>query len=74
MLSATLSADDCIAYSAALWTAAMVGGGLQMGLSIPAAGLTFPPFVRGQAGQMQSGDERFGVSGFAGGLTIARKL
>ncbi len=58
----------------ALSTAAMIGGGATIGLSISNRRLTFQPFIRGQAGRMQSGDARFGISGFAGGLTIGSRM
>ncbi len=58
----------------ALSTAAMVGGGATLGLSISTRRLTFHPFIRGQAGRMQSGDARFSISGFAGGLTIGSRM
>lgn len=58
----------------ALSTAAMAGGGATLGLSISTRRLTFQPFIRGQAGRMQSGDARFSISGFAGGLTIGSRM
>lgn len=58
----------------ALSTAAMVGGGATLGLSISTRRLTFQPFIRAQAGRMQSGDARFSISGFAGGLTIGSRM
>jgi CRP/FNR family transcriptional regulator, cyclic AMP receptor protein len=58
----------------ALATAAMAGGGGSLGLSISTARLTFHPFVRGQVGRMQRGDQRFGISGLAGGMTIGSRM
>jgi hypothetical protein len=64
-----LSSDNTLAAAAA------ASGGLTLGLTREfGAGYALQPFVRGQAGRIESGTHRTGARSVAGGVTLSRRF
>jgi hypothetical protein len=64
-----------LGFESSIQTAAIASGALTLGISHAfAGGLELAPFVRGQLGTLESGDESTSVRGVAGGVTLTRRF
>jgi len=59
-----LSVDNSLA------TAAVAGGGATLGLVLGRGGATVQPFLRAQAGQLDTGGDKTSITGLAGGVSV----
>ena len=57
-----------------LVTAAVASGGATLGLVVGTGGATLQPFVRAQAGQLDTGGDKTSITGFAVGVSLAKSF